>query len=144
MGWYYLSIPKLQRLHRWSLGIDEYFHLTLYNGWNYLSMLGLKLNHVSKRVPGVLIWGPAYEICHLWAGWPCLLGWKYWFLLDLEIQYLVHAAFLIKLRLLIKWKTANVRSSHHISSWIIRKGFWGSDLVVLFIHFLEMSAVFEY
>ena len=49
MGWNYLSIPKLQRLHRWSLGMDKYFHPTHYNGCNYLSMLGLKLNHVSKR-----------------------------------------------------------------------------------------------
>ena len=49
MGWNHLSIPKLQRLHRWSLGMDKQFHPTLYNGCNYLSMLGLKLNHVSKR-----------------------------------------------------------------------------------------------
>ena len=26
MGWNYLSIPKLQRLHRWSLGMDKSFH----------------------------------------------------------------------------------------------------------------------
>ena len=49
MGWNYLSIPKLQRCNRWSLGMDKWFHTTLYNGCNYLSMLGLKLNHVSKR-----------------------------------------------------------------------------------------------
>ena len=49
MGWNYLSIPKLQRLHRWSLGMDKLFHPIHYNGCNYLSMLGLKLNHVSKR-----------------------------------------------------------------------------------------------
>ena len=49
MGWNYLSIPKLQRLHRWSLGMDKQFHPIFYNGCNYLSMLGLKLNHVSKR-----------------------------------------------------------------------------------------------
>ena len=30
-------------------------HPTLYNGCNYLSMLGLKLNHVSKRGPWYLI-----------------------------------------------------------------------------------------
>ena len=30
---------------------DRWFHPTLYNGCNYLSMLGLKLNHVSKRGP---------------------------------------------------------------------------------------------
>ena len=29
--------------------MDKWFHLTLYNGCNDLSMLGLKLNHVSKR-----------------------------------------------------------------------------------------------
>ena len=23
VGWNYLSIPKLQRLHRWSLGMDK-------------------------------------------------------------------------------------------------------------------------
>ena len=49
MGWNYLSIPKLQRCNRWSLGMDKKFHLTLYQACNYLSMLGLKLNHVSKR-----------------------------------------------------------------------------------------------
>ena len=49
MGWNYLSIPKLQRCNRWSLGMDKYIHPTFYNGCNYLSMLGLKLNHVSKR-----------------------------------------------------------------------------------------------
>ena len=42
MGWNYLSIPKLQRLHRWSLGMDKLFHPTHYKGCNYLSMLGLK------------------------------------------------------------------------------------------------------
>ena len=51
MGWNYLSIPKLQRLHRWSLGMDKLFHPTLYNECNYLSMLGLKLNQVSKTGP---------------------------------------------------------------------------------------------
>ena len=49
MRWYYLSILKLQRLHRWSLGMDKKFHPTHYNRCNYLSMLGLKLIHVSKR-----------------------------------------------------------------------------------------------
>ena len=28
--------------------MDKYFHPILYNGYNYLSMLGLKLNHVNK------------------------------------------------------------------------------------------------
>ena len=43
--------PKLQWLYHWSLGMDKQFHPTFYNGCNYLSMLGLKLNHVSKRGP---------------------------------------------------------------------------------------------
>ena len=49
MRWNYFSISKLQWLHHWSLGMDKQFHLKLYNGCNYLSMLGLKLNHVSKK-----------------------------------------------------------------------------------------------
>ena len=49
MGWNYLSVPKLQRLHRWSLVIDKWFHPTYDNGFDYLSMLWLKLIHVSKR-----------------------------------------------------------------------------------------------
>ena len=51
MGWNYLSIPKLQHCNRWGLGMDKLFHRTLYDGCNYLSMLGLKLIHVSKRGP---------------------------------------------------------------------------------------------
>ena len=45
----YLSILKLQRLHRWSLRTDRKFHPTLYWACDYLSRLGLKLNHFSKR-----------------------------------------------------------------------------------------------
>ena len=51
MGSNFISIPKLQRLPRWSLGMDKQFHLTLFLACYYLSMLGLKLNHVSKRGP---------------------------------------------------------------------------------------------
>ena len=36
MGWNYLSIPKLQRLCRWSLEMDKQFPPPLYNGCNYL------------------------------------------------------------------------------------------------------------
>ena len=35
----------------WSLGMDKQFHLTIYNGCNYLLMLGFKLTHFSKRGP---------------------------------------------------------------------------------------------
>ena len=52
--WYEISYPfpflnfndcMVQRLQ----GMDKQFHPTLYNGCNYLSNLGLKLIHVSKR-----------------------------------------------------------------------------------------------
>ena len=49
MGWNYLSTPKLQRLHHWSLGMDMQFHPTFYNGCNCLFMPGLKLKHVDER-----------------------------------------------------------------------------------------------
>ena len=49
MEWSYLSIPKLQCLHCWSLGMDKWFHPTLYWACDYLSMLGVKFIHVSKR-----------------------------------------------------------------------------------------------
>ena len=51
MGLNDLFIPKLQRLQHRSLGRDKYFHPTLYWVCDNLSMLGLKLNHVSKRGP---------------------------------------------------------------------------------------------
>ena len=52
-----LSIPKLQQLHWWSFGIDKYVCTILHNGCNYLSMLGLKLIHVSKRVTrSIAVW----------------------------------------------------------------------------------------
>ena len=49
MECHFVSIPKLQRCNRWSLGKDEKFHLILYRACDYLSMLGLKLNDVSER-----------------------------------------------------------------------------------------------
>ena len=33
---------------RWSLGTNKYFHPTLHNRWNYLTMLGSKSIHISK------------------------------------------------------------------------------------------------
>ena len=49
----YSFISKLQRLHRRFFGMNDYFHPTLCNGCNYLSMLGLKVNHVSERGPRI-------------------------------------------------------------------------------------------
>ena len=49
MRWTYLSIPKLQRWHRWSLGMNKWLHPTLFWVCNYLSILGLKLISICKR-----------------------------------------------------------------------------------------------
>ena len=76
MGWKYLSISKLQRLHRWSLGMDKQFHPTIYNGCNYLSMPGLKFNHVSKRGPW---WHVSMGLCMKDVA-PMLTHWSYLFL----------------------------------------------------------------
>ena len=51
----YSSIPKLQWCNHWSLRMDKSFHPTLYNEWNHISMLGLKLICVS-------IIGPCFKI----------------------------------------------------------------------------------
>ena len=45
MGWNYLSIPKLQRFHRWSLEMDTLFHS---NECHFLSLLGLHLSTVTN------------------------------------------------------------------------------------------------
>ena len=39
-------------LYRWSLEIDRWFHSIIYCACDYLSVLELKLNHVSKSLPG--------------------------------------------------------------------------------------------
>ena len=48
--WDEITYP-LPNLNGVSLGLDKLFHPTSYNGYNYLSMLRLKLIHVSKRGP---------------------------------------------------------------------------------------------
>ena len=56
----YVSIPKLQRLHRWSLGMDKWFNPTLSCVHNYLSMLGLKLNSVIIASGSSSFWAHWY------------------------------------------------------------------------------------
>ena len=64
-GWNYLSIPKLQRLHRWCLGMDKSRHPTLYDGCKYLSTLGSKLTNISiiKRANSVIM---TLSICKIY------------------------------------------------------------------------------
>ena len=62
MGLIYLSIPKLQWCKRWSLGMDEQFHSTLYWACDYLSIsyfripghfLGLLNFKYMRHIPGM-------------------------------------------------------------------------------------------
>ena len=68
------EIPKLQLCNRWSLGMDKEFHPTFYNGCHHLSMLWLKLRHVSKRSSRTQTWSTLKAInmtvlmlCHVVA-----------------------------------------------------------------------------
>ena len=63
MGWNSLSIPKHQRCN-WSLWMDKSFYPTVYNGYDYLSMSGLKLNLVSKSGH----WSTVVR-CTFWCWW---------------------------------------------------------------------------
>ena len=44
---------KMWNEMNYPLGVDESVHLTFNNGCNYLSTMGSKLIHISKRVPSV-------------------------------------------------------------------------------------------
>ena len=61
MGWNYVSIPKLQRCNRWSLGMHRLFHPTLYWACDYLAMLGLI--HFIKSRP-CKYWYVFVNSCH--------------------------------------------------------------------------------
>ena len=57
--WGEITYPFLNfNVNHWSWGMGKSFHPTLYNVCNYLSMLGLKLNHVGKR--GLIC--PSYKV----------------------------------------------------------------------------------
>ena len=42
---------QTSRVQPWNLIMDKLFHLVLFGGWNYLSMLGWRLIRVSKKGP---------------------------------------------------------------------------------------------
>ena len=65
VGWNYLSIPKLQRCNRWSLGMDKQFHPTLYWTCGFLFMLALKPIHVSKWDLYVTIMLVTLQVAHV-------------------------------------------------------------------------------
>ena len=70
MRWIYLSIPQRQRCYRSNLGMDKYFHPTLNLACDYISMLGLKVIHVSKRGPccGLLSVAFAHSLLDYFTG----------------------------------------------------------------------------
>ena len=43
-----IRIPKLHRLHRWCLGMNTSFRTAVFNGHNYLSIVGFKLHSVES------------------------------------------------------------------------------------------------
>ena len=47
----YFSIPKPQWCNRWRLAMNKLFHHTFHRACDYLSAMGFKLIHVSKRWP---------------------------------------------------------------------------------------------
>ena len=49
--WDTIIHSQTSKVHRWSLEKDKWFHPTLYWACGYLSMLGLRLIHISKRGP---------------------------------------------------------------------------------------------
>ena len=61
--WTCLYISKLQQLHRWCSIMDHQFNPTIHIGCNYLSMLGLKSIHVSKRGPIYRVWPQFVHHC---------------------------------------------------------------------------------
>ena len=86
VGWKYSSVPKLQRLQRWNLEMDKWFYFTLYWACDYLSVLGFKLIHVTKRGPrsfvndavphcGILTPFVALNLGHRWLRWLLIARW---------------------------------------------------------------------
>ena len=73
--------------NRWSLRMDNWFYLALYNGCNSVSLLGLKLIHVSKR--------PLVKHINFAVNW-VIIGW--WLRVAF---YLYHGYFIID------WTTGN-------------------------------------
>ena len=71
MGWNYLSIPKLQRFHRWSIGMDKSFHPTLYRSmWllihaalesRCLDCIAVRLNYSVCKVDDLMAVLPVHK-----------------------------------------------------------------------------------
>ena len=74
--------------------MDKSFHPILYNGCNYLSMLGLKLNHVSKMGPSYFWFHP--EITYMFR--LCNISWTIWS--GIEVYQNAYYIFLLTINVL--------------------------------------------
>ena len=90
----------------WYLVIGKWFHPTLYDGCNYLCMLGLKFIHVSKG-------GPSINHPSDWAKGSLL--WMQWWILSHDVKSSYH------------------QISYIIHIYITKKGNW---FQIYFEHFL--------
>ena len=44
------TFPKLQRLHRWSLGMDKWFHPILYKGCDYRQVSNINCTLIGNKI----------------------------------------------------------------------------------------------
>ena len=96
----------------WSLEMDKWFHPTHFNGCNYLSMLGLRLIHVSKRGPWGCVWFRT-------PNWDVTLQWRHKGR-DNVSNYQPHNCFLKRLFRRRSKKTSKPRVTGHLCGdrWI--------------------------
>ena len=104
MEWNQSSIPQLQRYSRWISGMDQWFQPTHYWACGYLSMVGLKLIHVSKMGTWHIIIDPVKQSIHAY---------------HIQQIFHQHTTTIMKsssrpLSLLRFYKLINVLSCHHI------------------------------
>ena len=95
---------KTFSLHHWSSGMEKKSNLTLYWACDYLSMLGLKLSHVSERGPGVFAtcinsWHFSFILCIDFTSAHCLstsicISILYWWLTFLS--FLLWATYVLR------------------------------------------------
>ena len=63
------SFKKLQRWNGWTLGMDKGFLPTLYNEYNYLFLLGLKLIHIDKKDSNAFVVAPKFNTTYQLYAW---------------------------------------------------------------------------
>ena len=54
--WWLARASQTSMAQQWSLGMNKQFNPTLYNGCNYLYMMGINSNYIDKMGPITLQW----------------------------------------------------------------------------------------